>query len=239
MKKGLKITLIVIAVPIALLLIAFFVLFIMPIGINPADSVMKSVNNSYIYNGVTYSSEKELEFPVDNCFYEYKGGMEIKELYPRKFKTITASTCQDFLIGDRIINQCHKTFAGDGDVSQYIDTNLTVPEFTAEKIKKIEKFHVALTSSTNREHFAYSEYTDALTLCFHQDNLKPVKDSSIYSLHPDVLETFTEPNDIAKLIELFNEEVSVNSSEDTEPWYWYRVEFTDESFPFYLIVERR
>lgn len=234
MKKGLKITLIVIAVPIALLLIAFFVLFIMPIGINPADSVMKSVNNSYIYNGVTYSSEKELDFPVDNCFYEYKGGMEIKELYPRKFKAIMDSTCQEFLIGDRIINQ-HFTDAFLSDVFHYIDTSLIEPELTTENVKKIEKCNKLNELYGDPEVIGQGYSGDKVTNSFHTEL---PKDSSVYSLELDVLETFTEPNDIAKLIKLFNEEVPVNSSEDTEPWYWYRVEFTDESFPFYLIVER-
>lgn len=234
MKKGLKITLIVIAVPIALLLIAFFVLFIMPIGINPADSVMKSANNSYIYNGVTYSSEKELDFPVDNCFYEYKGGMEIKELYPRKFKTITASTCQNFLIGDRIINQ-HFTDAFLSDVFHYIDTSLIEPELTAENVMKIEKCNKLNELYGEPEVIGqgYSGYK--VTNSFHTEL---PKDSSVYSLNLDVLETFTEPSDIATLIDMFNEEVPVNSSGDDEPQYWYRVEFNDESFPFYLIVER-
>lgn len=238
--KVLKIVLLIIFAPIIFLIIAFLVWKFFPIGLNPSNMVFKmDSNSSYIeYNDKIYASYNDGKLlPIQECGLIYKENLPINKVYRSRIKHISQSfEVEYFSIGDNvIIGHCTDVFSS--ILFKYADSNLSTPNIAVENIKKIEKcegyiseyFDTSITGASNGCYYSAS---------FHE---KTPKDTSVYKFDLTVLETYSEADTIQPLVDLFTQEQEPKWSDEIingPKRFLYKIEFVDDSFPFYLIVAR-
>ena len=239
--RVLKTILLSIFIPIGLIVVGILTWLFFPIGINPSNMVCKieSDGESIKYNDKTYMilSDSKLSLPVQECGLIYKEDLPINEVYKSRFKHFTRLVnMKYFLIGDKVIIG-HSTGAFYSTIFRYVDSDLRMPDLTAENIKKIEKctgecdeyFETTITGSEN------GNYTSA------SFNDHPPKDTSVYEHKLTVLETISDADTIQPLIDLFKQKQEPKWSDEIKNGperFLYKIEFVDENFPFYLIVVR-
>lgn len=165
MKKGLKITLIVIAVPIALLLIALFV-WLVPVArtTKDADLIMQEsvlANYSYNYNGHDYENfssqgafvhernlesagiKTELTLEADYYRLEYVSTGDIKKIYDSKYRTIYELIHKSEYVdidGRFIASTSDEQFMRHAHVYFYGWQRYEMPELTPENIEKVVRY---------------------------------------------------------------------------------------------------
>lgn len=243
MKKHrvLKTILLSIFLPIVLIVVGILTWLFFPIGINPSNIVCKieSDGESIKYNDKTYMilSDSKLSLPVQECGLIYKEDLPINEVYKSRFKHFTRPVnMKYFLIGDKVIIG-HSTGAFYSTIFRYVDSDLRMPDLTAENIKKIEKctgecdeyFETTIIGSES------GNYTSA------SFNEHPPKDTSVYEHKLTVLDTISDADAIQPLIDLFKQKQEPQWSDEIKNGperFLYKIEFVDEDFPFYLIVVR-
>ena len=240
--KIIKPILLSIFLPIGLIAVGILTWLFFPIGINPSNMVCKieSDGESIKYNDKTYMilSDSKLSLPVQECGLIYKEDLPINEVYKSRYKRFPRLVnMKYFLIGDKVIIG-HSTGAFYSTIFKYVDSDLRMPDLTAENIKKIEKctgecdeyFETTIIGSEKNGNYISASF-----------NEHPPKDTSVYVHKLNVLETISNTEKIQHTIKMFNQEQDLRWSDeikaDSEK-FLYKVEFKDEEFPFYLIISR-
>ena len=140
--RVLKTILLSIFLPIGLIVVGILTWLFFPIGINPSNMVCKieSDGENIKYNDKTYMilSDSKLSLPVQESGLIYKEDLQINEVYTSRYKHFPLPVnIKYFLIGDKVIIG-HSTGAFYSTIFRYVDSDLRMPDLTAENIKKIE-----------------------------------------------------------------------------------------------------
>ena len=230
MKKILKIVLLII---LALIVIVLGILFL-PTGKNPEGCIVNEKSSddftSYSYNDITYKADdSNLQLPISNSGLVFKNSIVIKKVYTNKYTHFLDKFDDNyFMIGDSIIIRDLSMFS---DTFFYYDTALVIPEISTENIKRID------LCQGNYQNLIISNLSTVHNSEIHQlnsglsYNLPTTTDYYLDSVK--IVEEYTDKESIKEIIDVLENKNNVENAEEN---LWYRIEFNDESFPFYMVV---